>query len=62
MQHKNDAARELQIWKTQVEKELKHELLAVRRDNSGEFNNKLLNEFFRETGVRVKPTALYNLE
>ena len=62
LRHKNDAARELQIWKTQVEKELEHELLAVRRDNGGEFDNKLLNEFFRETGVRVEPTAPYNPE
>ena len=62
LRHKNDAARELRIWKTQVEKELEHKLLAVRRDNGGEFDNKLLNEFFRETGVKVEPTAPYNPE
>ena len=62
LRHKNDAARELRIWKIQAEKELGYELLAVRRDNGGEFDNKLLNEFFRETGVKVEPTAPYNPE
>jgi hypothetical protein len=62
LRHRNDVARELRIWKTQVEKELKYKLLAVRRDNGGEFDSKPLNAFFRETGVRVEPTASYNLE
>lgn len=62
LRHKNDAARELRIWKTQAEKELGYELLAVRRDNGGEFDNRLLNEFFRETGIKVEATAPYNPE
>ena len=48
--------------KNRAEKELGYELLAVRKDNGGEFDNRLLNEFLKETGVKVEPTAPHNPE